>query len=115
MSECPVNMVDYESSLIAADWYEEQGEGLIADQIRHTPDVVRLSFIYYNVHPAFMSHCRSRRTGRVYSQASCNEVAFMNSICTSRCRLAQDSKCGSGRSGRTLRHRSTTTPHPNPW
>jgi hypothetical protein len=34
MIDCPVEMVDYESALVQADWYEEQGELETADQIR---------------------------------------------------------------------------------
>jgi hypothetical protein len=35
--ECPVEMVDHESSLIAADWYEEQGMQNWAEGIRIVP------------------------------------------------------------------------------
>jgi hypothetical protein len=34
MTICPINIVDYESSLIAADWYEEQGMQDYADSLR---------------------------------------------------------------------------------
>lgn len=32
---CPIEAIDYESSLIQADWYEEHSQQEVADEIRH--------------------------------------------------------------------------------
>jgi hypothetical protein len=35
MTDCPVEVTDYESALVQADWYEEHGYQETAEQVRH--------------------------------------------------------------------------------
>lgn len=70
--ECPVIATDYESSLIQADWYEEHGEELVADEIRCKQrlglveskafiSVSDASFCRSRTHNMGGSHCRFRK------------------------------------------------------
>lgn len=60
--ENPVEMVDYTSSLVAADWYEENGQQRIADEIR-----IRVTIPFFVVSARF--RITSYRLRRVASNS----------------------------------------------
>ena len=62
---CPIEVTDYESSLIAADWYEEQRIQEIADEIRdmlRQPLEQRIHTVtsYRHIDDYKRSYCRSK-------------------------------------------------------
>ena len=59
---CPVAMVDYESALVGADWYEEQGEILIAEQIRYRANGADCFYDRWHINNMIgtYSHCGSK-------------------------------------------------------
>ena len=98
---CPIDITDYESSLIAADWYEENGFQDWADQIRYS---VRLT-PELGASPQYTetnqrSGCHSRIHGRKWMWSRCGERKRLNytiSRCSSRSRnwyTPKRSECG---------------------
>lgn len=72
-SECPVQVNDYESSMIAADWYEEYSDDATALTYRHDRshnDNYRGSYTIFkrstsrtrDAYPQVVSQCQTRRT-----------------------------------------------------
>lgn len=83
MNNCPIEITDYESSLIAADWHEEQGQ-------QHTADALRDM-------PPFMARATNEfYTGRGMSrsQAHPGSTYWLESWCRSRSGFHYRSQCG---------------------
>lgn len=93
MNVCPIEVVDYDSSLIAADWYEEQGLQDVADDIRN-PNPCNSALAPHKKAWKKLSRCKaSRHTTNVSICDSQSWRLWQYSVCNTNIASRFTSKC----------------------